>query len=105
MLTFLQPLGGDPDAEVFFQGYIALPLIILLYAIWKAYSWTRYPSHRRLFVPISEINVMDGIREEQRAISGEGVSAEARRASITESHQQKKKGPLAWAKRVFLLGG
>ena len=69
------------------------------------YSWSKYPSHRRLFVPIAEINVMEGIREEQLAISGEGVSAEVRRASITESHQEKKKGPLAMAKRVFLLGG
>lgn len=105
LLISIQPLGGEPDAEVFFQGYIALPLILLLYAIWKGYSWFKYPSHRRMWVPIAEINVMEGIREEQLAISGEGVSADARRASITESHQEKKKSPLALAKRVFLLGG
>lgn len=71
---------------------------MLLYAMWKGWSWTRYPAHRKLWVPISEINVLEGMREEQLLISGPGVDAEARRASISESTAAKKKGPLAFAR-------
>ncbi|KAF1979037.1 high-affinity amino acid transporter [Bimuria novae-zelandiae CBS 107.79] len=97
----LFPLGSEPDAEVFFQGYIALPLILLLYGVWKAWSWSRYPSHRRLWVPIAEINVLEGLREEQLAISGADVPEEARRASISESKREQKTGPLATARRMI----
>jgi hypothetical protein len=43
---------------------------------------------------------MEGMREEQLLISGPGVSAEARRASLTESQIKKKKGPLALARHA-----
>ncbi|KAJ4299965.1 hypothetical protein N0V90_005213 [Kalmusia sp. IMI 367209] len=97
------PLGGEPDAETFFSLYIAAPLIIGLYGVWKAWSWTRYPAHRRLWVPISEINVHEGMRLEQQAISGEGVPDEVRRSSITEMQAEKKTGPKAFARRM--VGG
>jgi amino acid transporter len=44
---------------------------------------------------------MEGMREEQLLISGPGVSAEARRSSITESQLQKKTGPLAYARHAI----
>lgn len=71
--------------------------------MWKGYAWSKYPEHRRLWVPIADINVLEGIREEQRLISGDGVSPEARRASIAESKEVKKKGALATARRM--IGG
>lgn len=33
-----QPVGGSPDAQVFFQSYLAAPFVILLYLGYKIYS-------------------------------------------------------------------
>lgn len=54
----LFPIGADPDAEVFFKGYIAAPIVIALWAFWKCYTrkW-------RLFVPLDEIDLDTGRRE------------------------------------------
>ncbi|KAF2247487.1 hypothetical protein BU26DRAFT_532091 [Trematosphaeria pertusa] len=41
-------IGSKPDAENFFSAYIALPLIFFFY-FRKAYSWKKYPSHRKLY--------------------------------------------------------
>jgi yeast amino acid transporter len=55
--TSLFPLHSSPDAEVFFENFLAAPLVIALYLGWKIYSreW-------RMFVPVSEMNVTTGIR-------------------------------------------
>lgn len=55
--TSLFPLGSDPDAEVFFENYLAAPIVIALYLGWKIYTrdW-------KLFVRASEMNVTTGIR-------------------------------------------
>lgn len=100
MLTFVQPIGGSPDPEAFFSAYLALPLIILLYFIWKVYSWFYYPEHRPLFVKIRDINIYEGMRQGQFAISGEGVPDAERRASITELNEKRKKGPLGYVMSV-----
>ena len=42
MATFyvaLYPVGGSPNAEGFFEVYLAAPIVIVLFVIWKL--WTR----------------------------------------------------------------
>lgn len=97
----LYPVGGDsPSAEYFFSLYMAAPLMILLYVMWKAYSWVYYPSHRPLWVAIKDIDIYTGMREGQRTlISGADVPEDQRRASIAELEDEKKKGGIGgWAK-------
>jgi amino acid transporter len=91
----LFPVGGDPpNAEAFFQLYMAAPFLIVLYAMWKIYSWFKHPSHRPMWIATKDIDIYTGMRQVQRdMISGEGVTQEQRRASIQEMHdEQKKKG-------------
>ena len=99
----LWPIGGSPDAEAFFESYIALPLIIVLYLIWKVYSWFKFPSQRPLYTPISKIDIYTGMREGQFQISGEGVPDEQRRQSIIARNQQdhQVKESMSWWKKVL----
>lgn len=55
--TALWPVGGSPDAEAFFESYLAAPLILALYLGWKV--WTR---EWRMFIPASEMDVTSGMR-------------------------------------------
>ncbi|KAF2110880.1 AAT family amino acid transporter, partial [Lophiotrema nucula] len=55
------PIGGTPDAETFFNLYLALPLLILLYGIWKIIALFRIPEHRPLYVKIKDIDVYTGM--------------------------------------------
>lgn len=50
--------GAKPDAQVFFQKYLALPIVLVLYLSWKAYSgnWS-------LYVRVEDIDITDGLRE------------------------------------------
>lgn len=91
----LYPIGGpNLDANTFFQLYLAGPLLIFLYLCWKVYSWFVRPADRPLFIRMKDIDIYTGMREEQRSISGPGVSDEQRRASIIEMQDEKKKrGP------------
>lgn len=84
----LWPIGGSPDAEAFFSAYIAAPLIIALYAIWKVYSWRKYPTHRQIWVPIKDIDVYEGMREG---------------TLVGEDHVEKPSGAQGWARRI--VGG
>ncbi|KAF2792432.1 hypothetical protein K505DRAFT_246694 [Melanomma pulvis-pyrius CBS 109.77] len=95
------PLGGaKPDAEVFFSAYLALPLLIALYIIWKVYSWIKFPLHRPLFVRIKDIDVMAGMRPEQLLVSGPDVLEADRRHSIALSQAGQKKGAAGYVKSV-----
>src|ERR1700761_4955513 len=92
----LWPVGGpNLNANAFFQAYLAGPFLIVLYIMWKVYSWFRVPEHRPLYVKIKNIDIYTGMREGQSTmISGPNVSLEQRRASILEmQEEQKKKGP------------
>jgi amino acid transporter len=53
----LFPLKGKPDAEAFFQSYLAGPVVIALYLFWKV--WSR---EWRLLVPVAEMDVASGMR-------------------------------------------
>lgn len=49
--------NATPDAEAFFQAYLAAPIVLFLYLIWKAISrdW-------RLYVPLLEMDLKTGAR-------------------------------------------
>ena len=55
--TSLYPVGGSPDAEAFFESYLAGPIILALYLGWKLYSrdWS-------LYVKTKDMDVTTGIR-------------------------------------------
>ncbi|RMZ78671.1 hypothetical protein DV738_g3764, partial [Chaetothyriales sp. CBS 135597] len=62
--TSLFPLGGSPDAEVFFSNYLAAAVVVVFYLFWKVWSrdW-------RLLVPIHETDVSHGLRRGSLEIS------------------------------------
>ncbi|KAJ9637398.1 hypothetical protein H2204_004822 [Knufia peltigerae] len=88
----LYPVGGpNLDATTFFKLYLAGPLLVFLYLLWKVYSWFSRPSDRPFFIRLEDIDIYTGMRESQRQlISGFGVSDEQRRASIQELQEEKK---------------
>ena len=88
----LYPIGGpNLDTQTFFQLYLAGPLLIILYCGWKLYSWFKRPADRPLFIKLKDIDIYTGMREGQFAISGDGVTPAARKASIEELQAAKKK--------------
>lgn len=100
----LYPVGGpNLDAEGFFELYMAGPFIVVLYLIWKVYSWFKFPAHRPLWIAVKDIDIYTGMREEQRQnISGEGVTEDHRRASIQEIQDEKKPhGVKGYARAAF----
>lgn len=96
----LYPVGGpNLDAGDFFQAYLAGPFLVGLYVLWKGYSWFKVPGHRKMYVPIKDIDIYAGMRQGQvDLISGQGISDEQRRQSILEiKEENKKKGVKDWA--------
>lgn len=82
------------DPKTFFQAYLAGPFLIVLYFMWKVYSWFVIPEHRPLFIRTKDIDIYTGMRENQLEISGADVPEDRRRASIAELQaEQRKKGP------------
>ncbi|KAJ5021168.1 amino acid permease-domain-containing protein, partial [Bipolaris maydis] len=101
----LYPVGGpNLSAENFFENYMAAPFLVVLYLMWKVYSWFKYPSHRPLWIRTKDIDIYSGMRQSQREmISGEGVTEEQRRASIQQmqEEQQQKKGFDSYVKAAY----
>ncbi|EXJ69117.1 uncharacterized protein A1O5_08052 [Cladophialophora psammophila CBS 110553] len=64
--TSLFPLGSSPNAEVFFENFLAAPIVIALYLGWKIYS-----RDRKMFVRTSEMDVTMGIRRGSLEIAAE----------------------------------
>ncbi|CAK7565163.1 MAG: hypothetical protein SEPTF4163_003073 [Sporothrix epigloea] len=58
LASFYSALFPHPNANNFFQSYLALPVVLALCLGWKIYTrdW-------RLFVRIEDIDIMDGLRE------------------------------------------
>jgi len=52
----LFPIGGTPNARRFFEAYLACPIVLALFIIWKIWKRTRY-------VRIMEIDLQSGRRE------------------------------------------
>jgi len=89
----LYPVGGpNLDASNFFQLYLAGPLLVFLFFVWKIWSWFKRPADRPLWIPIKNIDIYAGMRETQLNISGVDIPADERRASIDAMQAQKPKG-------------
>ncbi|OIW33285.1 amino-acid permease inda1 [Coniochaeta ligniaria NRRL 30616] len=62
MATFYNALypspDSKPDAKAFFQAYLAAPVVLFLYLLWKVISrdW------RRLYVPLLQMDLKSGLR-------------------------------------------
>jgi amino acid transporter len=99
----LYPVGGpNLDPTTFFQDYLAGPFLLVLYLMWKIYSWFMVPSDRPLFVAIKDIDLYTGMSDHQQLTSGQGVSPEQRRASVADALGRKEKvGPMGYVKRVI----
>ena len=90
--TALYPVGGDPlVAASFFQAYLAGPLLVFLYFMWKIYSWFTRPADRPIWVKINDIDIYSGMRDTQTLVSGQGMSPEERRSSIEGMERSEKK--------------
>lgn len=85
------PSSGYLNAESFFLAYLAGPLLVFLYLVWKIYSWFVRPEDRPLWVAIRDIDVYTGMRETQAEISGPNVPEDQRRSSIQMMQEEKKK--------------
>ena len=91
----LYPVGGpNLNANNFFELYLAGPLLIFLYLLWKGYSWFVRPADRPLFIRTKDVDIYTGMRDFQAAISGVDVPEEQRRYSIQELQEEnRKRGP------------
>lgn len=99
----LYPVGppdGYLNVQNFFEAYLAAPLLIFLYLVWKVYSWFARPEDRPLWIPINKIDIYSGMRELQRtSISDMTLPEDQRRASINQMQQEKEKhGAMDWIK-------
>lgn len=54
-----QPVGASPNAESFFESYLAAPFVIALYLGWKIYSW----GTGGLYIKAHEMDLTTGMRE------------------------------------------
>lgn len=100
----LYPVGGPYlVAETFVQDYLAGFILLGLYIIWKVYSWFVYPSHRRMWIAIKDIDIYTGMRRDQaELVSGPGVNEEQSRRSIAEFQEARhKQGLKGWAVSIF----
>lgn len=99
----LYPVGGPYlNASIFFQLYLAGPLLVFLYLVWKIYSWFTRPADRPLWVAIKDIDIYTGMRDTQSEVSGVGVPEEQRRASIQGMQEERrKKGPKDYVMAVI----
>ncbi|KAL8839738.1 MAG: hypothetical protein Q9170_001609 [Blastenia crenularia] len=55
----LFPVGGSPDAQTFFENYLAGPIVIALYLGWKVYTRGK----GGLFVRASDMDIDTGMRQ------------------------------------------
>ena len=89
----LYPVGGpNLDPTTFFQSYLAGPFLIVLYLMWKVYSWFVRPEDRPLYVKIKNIDIYTGMRDTQLNISGPDVSDEQRQAAIADMRAEEGTG-------------
>jgi amino acid transporter len=100
--TALYPVGGEPlVAKSFFIAYLAGPLLVFLYLMWKIYSWFTRPADRPLWIKIKDIDIYSGMRDTQALVSGQDISPEQRRASIDQvERSEKKTGPKGYVMGV-----
>jgi len=66
------PIGGTPNAQAFFEAYLAVPIILAFFLFWKFYKRTRW-------VKTMEIDLVSGRRE----LNLEELKAEERAEQAT----------------------
>jgi len=54
--TALWPIGGEPDAEVFFSAYLAVPVVLVCYVVYKV-------MYRTPFVRAKDMDLLTGRRD------------------------------------------
>lgn len=81
----LFPLGGSPDPEVFFENFLAAPIILALYVGWKLYR-----REFKMFIRADEMDVMSGMRQNLGELR-----------ELAEERQAEKGGIASLPKRVF----
>ncbi|KAI5212087.1 AAT family amino acid transporter [Aureobasidium subglaciale] len=87
----LYPIGGpNLNASAWFQSYLAGPLLVFLYFLWKVYSWFKRPADRPIWIKTSDIDIYTGMREIERLSDDERMLGE-----------KQKKGPMGYAKKVY----
>ena len=98
----LYPVGGpNLDVTIFFEDYLAGPFLLVLYLMWKGYSWFALPEHRPLYIKIKDIDLYTGMRPGQLRISAPDADPQVRRESIMSiQEEQTKKGFYGYAKAV-----
>jgi len=71
--TSLFPLGGQPNAKVFFENYLAAPIFLGFYVFWKLYSrdWS-------LFVRAEDMDIISGLRPGWNESVNEPVEKQSR---------------------------
>lgn len=76
----LYPIGGpNLNASNWFQDYLAGPLLVFLYFVWKVYSWFVQPQDRPLFIRTKDIDIYTGMSEVAReAMAGVPEAQEKR---------------------------
>lgn len=81
----LFPIGGKPDAQAFFESYLAAPIVILFFVGYKIYykQWS-------LGVKLRDINIDEGRRE---------LDLDAFRAELDAERAEKATWP--WWKRTW----
>jgi amino acid transporter len=79
------------DPTTWFQAYLAGPLLVFLYLVWKAYSWFVRPADRPLWIKTSNIDILTGMRDLHNDLPGE----------MDDYPGEKKKGALGQIKGVF----
>jgi amino acid transporter len=72
-------------AESFFIAYLAGPLLVFLYFVWKVWSWFKRPADRPIWVATKDIDIYSGMRSSIQDLSPEG-----RRASIEAMERVEK---------------
>ncbi|CAD0095229.1 unnamed protein product [Aureobasidium vineae] len=86
----LYPVGGpNLDPTTWFQAYLAGPLLVFLYLVWKVYSWFVRPADRPLFIRTRDIDIYTGMRELERETMGD------------DRLPGEKRSPMQYVKGVF----
>jgi amino acid transporter len=85
----LYPVGGpNLVAETWFQSYLAGPLLVFLFLIWKVYSWFYRPADRALYIRTKDIDIYTGMRQIETIVTDDPM-------------QKKKKGPMGYFKGAY----
>ncbi|TIA32589.1 AAT family amino acid transporter [Aureobasidium pullulans] len=68
----LYPIGGpNLDTSTWFQLYLAGPLLVFLYLVWKVYSFFKRPADRPLWISTKDIDIYTGMRQIDHVMTGD----------------------------------